>query len=153
MNYCKECGTSHKVNYYEEYEGYLCPSCLKMNVEHPVNNLPSPGEVIYDSEGRPICHICGRAYNKLMQHARLKHDLSALEYKKMFGLNVSKGIIAKKTTEILRHHVEKNYSSVVENNLLLNGKKTRFKNGHEGRTKEKLSLQALNDLKNRNKND
>lgn len=153
MNYCKECGSQYKVAFYEEYDGYLCSSCLRTNIEHPVNEIPNAGEIKYDLDGRPICHICGRAYNKLMQHARLKHDLSAREYKKMFGLNVSQGIIAKRTTEILRHHVEKNYGNVVENNLLLNGKKTRFKAGHEGRTKEKLSLQALNDLKNRNKND
>lgn len=152
MYYCKDCGSSYKVAYYKEYKEYLCKSCLKINIEHPVNSLPSPGEIKYDMEGRPICHICGRAYNKLMQHARLKHNLNAIEYKKMFGLNLNKGIISKKSKAILRQHVEKNYSNVVENNLLIYGKKSRFQKGHEGRTKDKLSLQALNDLKTRNIN-
>lgn len=151
MKYCQECGSNNKVSYSEDFNQDLCPICLKMNIEHPVNTLPPVGEIRYDLDGRPICHICGRAYNKLMQHARLKHGLSALEYKKSFGLNVSKGIIATRTAEILRSYVDKNYEVVVENNLLKNGRKTRFETGCEGRTKEKLSLQALKDLQNRKK--
>lgn len=151
MIYCQECGSNHKVAYSEELDMELCPVCLKMNLEHPVNSLPPIGEIRYDMEGRPICHICGRAYNKLMQHARLKHGLSALEYKRSFGLNVSKGIISLRTADILRFHVEKNYEKVVEGNLLVNGVNTRFEAGYEGRTREKLSIQALKDLQNRRK--
>lgn len=152
MFFCSECGSSNKVKFFKEYDCCLCDCCFKTNLEHPVNDLPLPGEIKYDNQGRPICHICGRAYNKLMQHARYKHHLSAIEYKKMFGLNLNKGIISKTSKDILRMHVEKNYANVVENNLLVNGKKSRFKKGHEGRTKDKLSLQALNDLKTRNTN-
>lgn len=151
MIYCEECSSKHKVEFVEEYGLHLCSNCIKMNEEHPVNHIPPMGEIHFDSENRPICHICGRAYNKLMSHTRQKHDVSALEYKKMFGLHTSKGIVAKHTAELLRAHVDKNYDIVVEGNLKKNGKKTRFKNGYEGRTKDKLSLQALKQLQNRKK--
>lgn len=147
--FCQECGSLHKVSYYNEFDMRLCTNCIKMYREHPINPLPNPGEITYDEQLRPICHICGRAYNKLMSHVRLKHDLSALEYKKIFGLNTTKGVVSPITADKLRMHVEKNYEVVVKSNLLVDGKSTRFVNGCKGRTKDKLSLQALKGLKNR----
>ena len=147
--YCQECGGLHKVRFFGEYEMYLCSNCIKMYREHPVNPLPPAGEIVYDEQLRPICHICGRAYNKLMSHARLKHDLTAIEYKKLFGLNTTQGIISPITADILRRHVDRNYDAVVKENLMVCGVDTRFEKGSKGRTKEKLSLQALKGLKNR----
>ena len=151
MFYCEECGSSHKIKYSEEFEKVLCPSCLKTNIEHPVNPIPPMGELRYDLEGRPICHICGRAYNKLMSHSRQAHGLSAIDYKKQFGLNVSKGIVSIRTAEILRRHVDKNYERVVEGYLIKNGVGTRFEKGCAGRTKDKLSLQALKGLQRKDR--
>lgn len=150
--YCQECGGLHKVRFLDEYEMYLCSNCVKMYREHPVNPLPPAGEIVYDEKLRPICHICGRAYNKLMSHARLKHDLTAIEYKKLFGLNTTQGIISPVTADVLRRHVDKNYETVVKGNLMTYGIDTRFENGSKGRTKEKLSLQALKELQSRSDN-
>lgn len=147
---CEECGSEYKVSYSEEFGLNMCNSCLKLNIEHPINSLPKKGEILYDSQNRPICHICGRAYNKLMSHVRLTHGISARDYKKMFGLSLKRGIVSPETAEVLRAHVRKNYELVVSDNLLKGGSETRFEKGYEGRTKEKMSLQELNALKKRN---
>lgn len=148
--YCEECGSNYKVSYFEEFESHLCNDCYRLNKEHPVNPLPGKGEILYDSQRRPICHICGRAYNKLMSHARLTHGISAREYKLMFSLSLKKGIVSPDTAEVLREHVRKNYEIVVSNNLVKAGSDTRFEKGYEGRTKDKLSLQELNAIRLRN---
>lgn len=149
---CEECGSEHKVFYSEDFGLNMCMSCYKLNSEHPVNSLPKKGEILYDAQNRPICHICGRAYNKLMSHARLTHGVSAKEYKEMFSLSKKKGIVSPETAELLRAHVRKNYEIVVSSNLMKGGSGTRFEKGYEGRTKDKLSLQELNAIRQRNEN-
>ena len=151
--FCQECGGIHKVRFVDEYKMYLCANCIKMYKEHPVNPFPAAGEIMFDEQSRPICHICGRAYNKLMSHVRLKHDLTAVEYKKLFGLNTTKGIVSPITADVLRHHVDKHYETVVQGNLIICGVETRFEKGSKGRTKEQLSLQALKELQSRYSDD
>lgn len=106
--------------------------------------LPKKGEIIFQ-DGKPVCHICGKSFHRLMSHVRQKHDMSALEYKRTFDLNVSQGIIsevsAKKSREAVYAHPE-----IIEG-LTANGVKSRFKKGSKGRTRDKLSLQELKRLK------
>ena len=119
-----------------------------MNIKRETDH-PHYGEVIYDDKGKPTCHICGRSFNKLLNHVWQKHGLSAREYKIKFGLNVSHGIISQATREKLQESVHNNYSKVVEINLIKKGRKTRFKKGNKGRTKDKLSEQERRRLSNR----
>ncbi|MGL5713356.1 MAG: MucR family transcriptional regulator [Paraclostridium sp.] len=100
------------------------------------------GKLRFDNEGKPICEICGRSFNKLGQHVYNSHGMSAKEYKIKFGLDLNKGLVAKSTKEKLQKANKDNYDKVVKNNLLKKGQYTRFKNGDKGRTKEKVSEQT-----------
>ena len=107
-------------------------------------NLPKKGEILYQ-DGKPVCHICGKSFHRLMSHVRQKHGISALEYKKMFGLNIGKGIISEESAKKSRNAVH-NHPEIIEH-LTTNGVKTRFKKGSKGRTIDKVSLQELKRLK------
>lgn len=130
----------------------LCVKCYGrerrelMRAKEVVYELPSIGEVHYSKDGKPICHICGRAYHKLLSHVWQIHGMNEKEYKKEFGLSLYNGIISDMTKEKLQGRVQENYEKVVEANLLVNGKKTRFKKGSEGRTRDKLSIQEYKNL-------
>lgn len=105
------------------------------------------GVVNYDQWGRPICGICGRAYDKLMTHVNQKHGLSAREYKEQFGLDVSKSIMSLKSKDRARKPTIRN-QAIIQKNLVEKGKKHRFKKGSKGRPKDKLSEQSKKRLQN-----
>lgn len=60
---------------------------------------PITGQLgVLASDGEKVqCHICGRWYRYLANHARLAHDLYADEYKALFGLNVTTGLVGPAT--------------------------------------------------------
>lgn len=144
---CKICNKD--VN--KRFVNGICITCygrLKENSKRPVYELPKKGEVKYAPDGLVICHICGRAYKKLMAHVWQTHGIYEKDYKREFGLNVSKGLICDETKERLQKSVERHYEKVVEKNLIKGGKKSRFRLGSIGRTRNKLSLQEYNRLVN-----
>lgn len=145
---CELCGLEkEKVFYSKQFEKKLCTKCYNYEKNHPVHPLPKNGEIAYDNEGKLICHICGRAFKRLSSHANNGHNLTAYEYKKMFELNNNAGLLIESTKEKLREYSKSNYETVIKENLLLKGSKTRFKKGSPGRTRNKLRLQCLNVLK------
>lgn len=154
---CGDCGTSEgRIIRSRRFNIALCSSCYQIwsaaggkPIEHP---LPPYAEVQYDDKGYPICHICGRAYKKLLSHVWQKHGMTEKEYKEKFGLDRYKGIIAPITKNKLQIAVKKHYSLVVEQNLIKGGLKTRFTKGMEGRTIDKCSPQTLYRLKTRQLN-
>ncbi len=99
------------------------------------------GHIKYDKEGKPVCHICGKSFHKLMSHVRQIHGLSAREYKVMYGLNVGKGILSENSRAKCQRAVKKHYNVVVTSNLIDQGEKTQFKKGSTGRTRNQLSEQ------------
>lgn len=142
---CEKCGrTSEKYRIIKSKKyGMICERCNQRERNNPITyELPEYGEVAYSPEGKPICHICGKAFDKLIAHVWQIHRLRAREYKKEFGLDVIKGIMSKESTEIARQRNKENYDLVVEENLLKNGKKSRFKDEHRGRTKDQVSEQT-----------
>ena len=151
MSVCEECGSTYRVRKTKSFGKILCNNCHNMYKSHPVNQIPPNGEIRYDDEGRPICHICGRAFDKLGQHVYNRHDMSADEYKEKFGLDRRVGLTSDKTKKKLQDAVKDNYSLVVEKNLLNNGKKTRFDKNNKARTKEKVRLQTYKRLCERTK--
>lgn len=104
-------------------------------------------EISYDHEGKPICHICGKSFKKLMTHVWQKHNMSAYDYKKTFGLETTKGIMCQESVEIARLRNKQNYDKVVKENLLTKGEPKRFQIGWEGRTKDKVSPMTRKKLK------
>ncbi len=105
------------------------------------------GEIHYDKEGKPICHICGKSFKKLLSHVWQKHKMSAYDYKKHFGLETTKSIMCKESIEIARQRNLENYDKVVKNNLIRKGENTRFKEGYKGRTKDQVSPMTAKKLK------
>lgn len=144
---CHFCDNNEEVRYYEIYDLHMCIKCSKKDSVRPVfKDGPNVGEVIFDHLDRPVCHICGKGYRKLCAHTFNTHKLTAKEYKKKFHLETSKGIICGATRKILQEHNKANYEVVVVENLIVNGKDTRFKLGDKGRTKDKVSLQTYKKL-------
>lgn len=85
---CDRCGKTTSRNIYkEELQQTLCENCFKFLSKHPFEFFPPPGEMGYDSNGRVVCHICGRGgFDKLTCHLTQAHDISAYDYKERFGL-------------------------------------------------------------------
>jgi hypothetical protein len=110
------------------------------------------GQIKYDDDGNPECHICGRGFARPMNHVRQIHRLSARQYKIMFGLNVNKGIMSEAALDKCRQNVIRNQHRIADN-ILINGEPTRFKKGESpGRPRNKLSEQSLQRLVQHNKN-
>jgi hypothetical protein len=105
------------------------------------------GVIEYDQEGKPKCEICGKHFDRLLSHVRQKHNMSALEYKKTYGLDTRKGICSEKSRKLSSKKAYENYEKVIADNLINKGSKTRFKKGCKGRTKEQLSRQSIIRLK------
>ena len=90
MRKCIECGSTKRVYHSKQFDADLCPNCVSTWKKHPQHELPGLGEVKYDEMGRPICHICGRAFDKLLTHVKQRHKMDPEQYKKMFELQAEK---------------------------------------------------------------
>lgn len=61
------------------------------------------GTLATDGE-RVQCHICGRWYRFLANHVWRTHEVTADEYRALFGLAATHGLVAPTLTEQLRRH-------------------------------------------------
>lgn len=106
------------------------------------------GIIEYDDNGNPICEICGKGFSKVISHVWQSHEMSGKEYKKEYGFDINKGIINRQLAQSLRHNVLSHYDDVIKP-LIEAGAKSRFKQGHGGRTRDKVSEQTRISLSNR----
>lgn len=102
----------------------------------------SYGVIEYDSYGNPICELCGKSFKRVMSHVRYKHSMTAREYKTQFGFDVRRGICSEESASKSRMAVWLNYEQCIEGNLIHNGEKSRFVEGHPGRTGDIMSEQT-----------
>lgn len=102
----------------------------------------SYGKIEYNQDGKPKCEICGDYFNRVATHVRQKHEINEKEYKRSFGFDLIKGICSKESSEKTRIKTLNNYNKCIEKNLIKNGLKTRFNEGHKGRTKDMVSEQT-----------
>jgi hypothetical protein len=100
------------------------------------------GVIRYDTDGKPICELCGKSFNRVAAHVRQVHNITARDYKKKFGLDVLKGICSKASKERSRAAALANYDNVIKKNLIEGGSKSRYKVGSKGRTKDMVSAQT-----------
>jgi len=107
------------------------------------------GQVLYDTEGKPFCEICNKAFDRVLSHVRQKHGMTALNYKQRFGLDTTIGICSEASKAKSRAKVYENYESCITNNLIKLGAETRYTPEHEGRTIDKMSKQTYNRLADR----
>ena len=84
------------------------------------------GKTEYNEYGEPKCEICGLFFNRVITHARQKHNIDKKQYKKQFGLDFKKGICSKASSEKTRNKTLSNYDKCVSKNLLEKGSNTRF---------------------------
>lgn len=122
---CNYCGVNSRSNvpkYREEYKEYLCWNCYTHYKEHPVNKLPEKGEIKYDEEGRVVCHICGRAYDRLAAHIRYKHNMTKDEYREEFGLNRTQRLTSEGHSNKLSKLVRTHNNIALYRNKDVNGK-------------------------------
>tara|TARA_R110000803_G_scaffold7854_2_gene25265 strand:+ start:1400 stop:1768 length:369 start_codon:yes stop_codon:yes gene_type:complete len=98
------------------------------------------GIIRYNEEGKPICEICGLAFNKLISHVSQKHLITGKQYKIRFGYDKTKSIMSNSSRNLAKENAQK-YPKVIEK-LIIKGKKTQFKKGSEGRKKSKISPQT-----------
>jgi len=106
------------------------------------------GQVLYDVNGKIFCEICGKAFDRVLSHARQKHGLTALNYKQRFGLDTTLGLCSEKSKAKSKAKVYENYDRCITANLVKGGAKTRYTPGHAGRTGDKLSKQSKDRLIN-----
>lgn len=109
----------------------------------------SYGIIEYDSDGKPICEICKKSFDRVISHVRQKHNISEKEYKLLYGFDLGKGICSKESSLKTSEKTISNYGRCIEINLIKNGSKFRFKKGSEGRKKEKVQEQTHLRLKAR----
>lgn len=93
----------------------------------PDKLYPPAGELWYDKEGRVICHMCGRAFNKLSAHIVQAHGIGSEEYKEIFGLNRSTKLTSKGMQEYFRNQERVDVTTV--------SSKTQFKAGEPSKRK------------------
>lgn len=143
----------------------VCPKCGKI-IEHSYNGmcqgcykyfksggkiypLPAAGKVEHNESGKVICHICGRAYNRLGSHIRESHSMTIEEYKAEFGLCRR----TKTTEESYSQTMKENaYRNNMDKRLLEAGKETRIKKGETDKRKnKKVRLQEILEKRNRGK--
>jgi hypothetical protein len=110
------------------------------------------GAIEYDSEGNPKCEICGDHFKRVMAHVRQKHGINEKEYKMMFGLDSTKGICSKESSEKTRVKTLSNFQRCIKQNLIIKGTRTRKRTGDPGRTKDMVSAQTKAMLKEKLKN-
>lgn len=121
---CEKCG---KAILGKVYPGGSCQGCYRYFSEGgTVNPLPNKGEIVRDSRGYVICHICGRAYKRLGSHVKESHGKTISEYKEEFGLCNNA-----KTTELSYSTRMKDlaYQNGMPERLIITGYKTRIKPG------------------------
>lgn len=131
---CEDCGRiNHRVRRYDAFDAILCESCFKTYRDNPVKYIPPKGEIHKDNEGKLICHICGRSYNKLSTHIIYKHKISIDEYKETFGLNRTAKLTSKQLQEKFKNNPTVDISTV----------RIPFKKGHTVTKGKEKRLQAI----------
>ena len=100
------------------------------------NITPPKGEVWYDQNGKIICHICGKSFNKLSSHIVQVHNINSNEYKEMFELKRGQKLTSKAMEEYFRNKPR--------TDITKHSSKTKFKNGHiSPRKGTKARLQTI----------
>src|SRR5690606_19752982 len=107
------------------------------------------GKIEYDNEGNPKCEVCGVYFKRVLSHVRQKHNMNEREYKIKFGFDLIKGICNKESSEKTRIKTLLNYDKCIKKNLLIKGEKTRRIKGDAGRTKDMVSAQTKQMIKDK----
>lgn len=141
--FCKECGKFTDRSY-----AGMCQGCYHyFRKGGVVNPLPEHGRIKYDSNGKVICHICGRAYTRLGSHVKESHDMSIEEYKEKFGLCKRAKTTESSYSQMMHNHAKKHK---MDERLLVVGQATRIQPGQTDMRKgKKVCLQEILEKRDR----
>lgn len=143
---CKCCG---KID--RNYAGY-CQKCYTYFVRNGYKTYKDKiqyGVMSYVSDendkqfSMPICHICGKAFNKLQQHIYYAHNLLKNEYCDKFGLDHK---VSMTSNDYHQKMSELAYLYDMDEQVRVVGKNTRFQKGHDRNYKR--SHMTMERLKN-----
>ena len=95
----------------------------------------------YNDKEKVMCKICGKRFHHVMSHCWKAHKILSRDYKKMFGLNVSKGLCSKPVRKVISDNVLAKPEIIKE--LTRKGKKVRFKKGDKWNGNYKRSPETL----------
>lgn len=131
---CEECGRQNsRVRLKSKYNKVLCETCYKTFNTNPIKYIPPAGEVHKDIEGKIICHICGRSYNKLGAHIVQKHKITVDKYKELYGLNRKQSLVSEELLKVYKNN---------KNTKNIDLYRKTFKKGHKA-SKKPRRLQAI----------
>lgn len=135
---CLQCGKPISNKRY----GGLCQGCYNyFKGGGKIHDIPAAGTIVYDDQGKVICHICGKSFVRLGSHVKESHGLTIAEYKERFGLCHSARTTEKSYSDIMRRHAKENG---MDQQLLESGKSTRIQKGDTHLRKgKKVRLQEI----------
>lgn len=137
LKQCRCCG-----EYFKSLNGIMCSACKKYFREGGKRVAPPPkGEVEKDYRGYYICHICGMAYPKLLEHVRRKHHMTADEYREEFGLTKAQQLTSDEYHEKMSQHMKEQLRTDKRMSYLFDNPELR---GKQTRLGKKQSLQEIN---------
>lgn len=87
----------------------------------------------YNENGEPKCEICGNFFKRVLNHATQKHHVCSRDYKKRYGLDLTKGICSKESSNLTKMQNLKNWAKCVTDNILKRNQGTKFKKGAQCR--------------------
>ncbi len=70
-------------------------------------SLPPLGLMVYDADGVPQCHICGRFYRGLGLHISRGHRVPVDEYRERFGLKAGQPLVSLETSRLHSGRISK----------------------------------------------
>jgi hypothetical protein len=108
-------------------------------------------EIIRNDKSLFKCPFCGEWFKALAYHTNQKEGVKGKTLRHMMGLKSNYQLTTPQIKQRHKDIVLQNKQSHINKNLLIKGKKTRYKKGTPGHKKKNWSNQAINELKNRNK--
>lgn len=128
MRTCSDCGL--------EFSGRasnLCQRCYQYYRRHPEGKYPIPedGVITYADNGDIVCHECGKAYPKLIQHVYYTHHMSHNEYCDKHKFLHNTKFTAVDYQDKMRTYSALYADKVIKDNLLIKGQSTRFIPGQD----------------------
>lgn len=100
------------------------------------------GSLAVAENGRVLCHLCGLAFNDLAAHARMKHGVTADEYRAAFGLASGTALCSQVVSERRRTNPGPGFAGVHPSELLTPEQRSRIASRREQRTEVKMKRRA-----------
>ena len=125
---CKIC--ERNIDHLNKRHSYCSDMCREegRKIAYTKNNNKRSG--MEPSEDTIQCLVCDKYYRQVGSHITQKHNMTAREYREIYGLEVKRGLTKGSYRELKAEQARE--SGVIEPNLLEAGKATRFKKGQEG---------------------